>query len=102
MQLDAAVDATGADTSVIFVPAKAPNPDVGKKFVDFVLGQEAQALMAEAHYVSSLRAKMPSPKLDTGARPLSEIKTIASSPKDLVKFLDQQAELAQRYAELFK
>jgi hypothetical protein len=39
---------------------------------------------------------------DTGAKPLSEVTPIASSPEDLDKFLAQQESLAQEYSDLFK
>jgi iron(III) transport system substrate-binding protein len=89
-------------SSVIFVPTKAPDPTVGKQFVDFVLGEEAQSIMANKHYVSSLRKGLPPLSLDTGARPLSEMKAMASGPEDLDKYLANQEALAQEYTELFK
>jgi hypothetical protein len=40
--------------------------------------------------------------MDTGAKPLSDVTPIASSPEDLDKFLAQQEALAQEYTDLFK
>ena len=89
-------------SSVVFVPAKAPDPEVGKQFVDHILSEEVQSVMSEKHYVGSLRKGLPPSSLDTGAGPVSEMKVMASSPEDLQKYLEQQEELAQQYAELFK
>jgi ABC-type Fe3+ transport system substrate-binding protein len=89
-------------SSVIFVPSKAPDPEVGKQFVDHILSEAVQTMMANVHYVSSLRKGLPPLTLDTGARPLAEMTAIASSPEDLQKFLDEQESLAQQYADLFK
>jgi iron(III) transport system substrate-binding protein len=89
-------------SSVIFVPAKAPNPEIGKQFVDHILSEEVQSMMSEKHYVGSLRKGLPPSSLDTGAGPISEMKVIGSSPDDLQRYAEQQEELAQLYAELFK
>lgn len=89
-------------TSVIFVPSAAPNAEVGKQFVDFALSEEVQNLMSNKYFVVSLRKGLPPPELDTGARPLSEVTPIASSPADLDKFAADQEALAARYSSLFK
>ena len=88
--------------TVIFIPAQAPSPDIGKQFLDFALGEEAQLMMEKKHFTNSLRKGMPEQATDTGAKPLSEVTPIASSPEDLDKFLAQQEALAQEYTDLFK
>jgi iron(III) transport system substrate-binding protein len=88
--------------TVIFIPAKAPNPEVGKKFLDFVLSQEAQEMLDTKHFSSSLRKGMPWKDTGTGAMPLSEVKPIASSPADLEAELAMAEELSQEYTNLFK
>jgi iron(III) transport system substrate-binding protein len=88
--------------TVIFIPAQAPSPDIGKQFLDFALGEEAQLMMEKKHFTNSLRKGLALQASDTGAKPLSEVTPIASSPEDLDKFLAQQETLAQEYAELFK
>ena len=39
--------------TVIFIPAQAPSPDIGKQFVDFALGEEAQLMMEKKHFTNS-------------------------------------------------
>jgi hypothetical protein len=58
--------------------------------------------MSNKYFVVSLRKGLPPPELDTGARPLSEVTPIASSPADLDKFAADQEALAARYSSLFK
>jgi len=88
--------------TVVFVPAKAPNPEVGKQFVDHILGAEAQLMLETVHFSSSLRNGMTRPPSDTGGKPLSEVKPIHSSPEDLDKFAAEAETLAAEYTELFK
>jgi hypothetical protein len=45
---------------------------------------------------------MPWTETGTGAKPLSQVKALGSSPADLDKYLAQQEELVQEYTELFK
>lgn len=86
----------------IFVPAAAPNPDDGKKFVDYALSREAQMFLGKKYFTGSFRKDMPPTAGDTGARPLSEVRAIRSSPADMQEFFDKQVELSQEYASLFK
>ncbi|HET6467062.1 MAG TPA: extracellular solute-binding protein [Geminicoccaceae bacterium] len=88
--------------SVICVPAKAPSPEIGKQFVDFVLGEEAQVMLQNKYFSPSLRKGIPPIELDTGARALGDITPIASSPQDMEKFLGEQETLIQEYMDLFK
>lgn len=88
--------------TVIFIPAKAPNPEVGKKFLDFVLSQEAQQMLDSKYFATSLRKGMPWKDTGTGAKPLSEVKPLASSSEDLEKELAMAEQLMQEYTDLFK
>lgn len=88
--------------TVICIPAQAPDPETGKQFLDFILSEDIQVMLQDDYFSPSLRKGMPPIKLDTGARPLSEIKPLASSQQDLVRFMGERAELMQEYVELFK
>jgi iron(III) transport system substrate-binding protein len=98
------IPAAGAPmlTTVIFIPANAPDPEAGKKFLDFVLGEKAQALLDAKYFAPSLRKGMPWKDTGTGAMPLGEVKPLASSPADLEKELAMTEELTLEYTELFK
>lgn len=87
---------------VIFVPAKAPNPEVGKQFVDHMLGEEVQSMMGNKHFVGSLRKGLPPSELDTGAKQASEVTALLSSPEDLLRFQAERESLSQQYVELYK
>ncbi len=89
-------------STVICIPAAAPNPEAGKKFVDFILSEDIQVMLQNDYFSPSLRKGMPPITLDTGARPLSEIKPMASTQEDLVRFMDERADLMQEYLDLFK
>jgi iron(III) transport system substrate-binding protein len=89
-------------SNVVCIPAEAPNPEAGKKLVDFILSEEIQVMLQNDFFSPSLRKGMPPITLDTGARPLSEIKPMASSQGDLVRFQDERSELMQEYLDLFK
>ncbi|HLT03113.1 MAG TPA: extracellular solute-binding protein [Geminicoccaceae bacterium] len=88
--------------TVICVPAQAPDPETGKQFLDFVLSEEVQVMLQDEYFSPSLRKGMPPLKLDTGARPLSEIKPMASSQQDLERFMAERTTLMQEYVDLFK
>ena len=89
-------------STVICIPAQGPDTETGKQFVDFILSEEIQVMLQDDYFSPSLREGIPPFKLDTGARPLSEVKAMASSQADLVKFMDQRPELMQEYLDLFK
>ena len=88
--------------TVVFVPAKAPNPDVGKQFLDHILSEESQLMLENKHFSSSLRNGMTRAPSDTGGKPLAEVTPIHSSPEDLDKFAAEAETLAAEYTELFK
>lgn len=89
-------------TNVICIPAQAPDPETGKQFVDFILSEDIQVMLQDDYFSPSLRKGIPPIKLDTGARPLSEVKPMASSQADLERFMAERAELMQEYMDLFK
>ena len=89
-------------SNVICIPAEAPNPEAGKKLVDFILSEKIQVMLQNDFFSPSLRKGVPPITLDTGARPLSEIKPLASSQEDLARFQDERPELMQEYLDLFK
>jgi iron(III) transport system substrate-binding protein len=89
-------------STVVCIPAQAPDPEAGKQFVDFILSEEVQVMLQDDYFSPSLRIGIPPIKLDTGARPISEIKPMASSQADLVRFQGERAELMQEYMDLFK
>lgn len=88
--------------NAIFIPAAAPNPEEGKKFLDFALSKEAQTFLSEKYFTGSFRKDVSGAAGDTGARPLSEVTPLASSPEDMAEFFDQQEALSEEYATLFK
>jgi iron(III) transport system substrate-binding protein len=88
-------------TTVICIPAQAPDPETGKQFVDFILSEDVQVMLQDDFFSPSLRKGIPPIKLDTGARPLEEIKPLASSQADLDRFMGERAALMQEYMDLF-
>jgi iron(III) transport system substrate-binding protein len=98
------VPETGAPiiTNVICIPAQAPDPETGKQFLDFILSEDIQIMLQNEYFSPSMRIGIPPIELDTGARPLAEVKPMASSQADLARFQDQRAELMQEYMDLFK
>jgi iron(III) transport system substrate-binding protein len=89
-------------STVVCIPAQGPDTETGKQFVDFILSEEVQVMLQDEYFSPSLREGMPPFKLDTGARPLSEVKPMASSQADLERFMGERAELMQEYMNLFK
>jgi iron(III) transport system substrate-binding protein len=89
-------------TNVVCIPAQAPDPETGKQFLDFILSEDIQVLLQNEHFSPSMRIGIPPIELDTGARPLTEVKPMASSQADLARFQDERAELTQAYLDLFK
>jgi len=89
-------------STIICIPAEGPDPETAKKFVDFILSEEIQVQLQDEYYSPSLRIGIPPIKLDTGARPLSEIKPMASSRQDMEMFMGERGQLMQEYLDLFK
>ena len=88
--------------SVVFVPAAAPNPEVGKQFMDHVLSEEVQSVSVNKYFNGSLRKGMKLPETDIGVKPTSEIEVLLSSTEDLVKFDAEREQLTEQYVQLFK
>ena len=88
--------------NAIFIPAAAPNPEGGKKFLDYALSKEAQTFLGEKYFTGSFRKDVGGGAADTGARPLSEVTPMASSREDMAEFFEQQEALSEEYATLFK
>src|SRR5918996_359890 len=89
-------------TTVICIPAEGPDTETGKQFLDFILSEDVQVMLQDEYFSPSLRKGIPPFKLDTGARPLEEVKPMASSQGDLERFMGERAELMQEYMDLFK
>ncbi len=88
--------------NTIFIPAAAPNPEGGKKFLDYALSKEAQTFLGEKYFTGSFRNDVGGGAADTGAKPLSEVTPMASSREDMAEFFEKQEELAEEYATFFK
>jgi iron(III) transport system substrate-binding protein len=88
--------------ALIGIPAKAPNPEVGKKFLDFCLGREAQILWQEKFSTSSLRDDVPALLGASGSRPISQVKHLASSAADVNRYFEEQGALIDEWTTLFK
>jgi iron(III) transport system substrate-binding protein len=89
-------------TTVICIPAEGPDTETGKQFLDFIMSEDIQVMLQDEYFSPSMRIGIPPFKLDTGARPLSEVKTMASSQADLERFMGERAQLMQEYMDLFK
>ncbi len=89
-------------TNVICIPAQGPDQETGKQFVDFILSEDVQVMLQNEYFSPSMRIGIPPIELDTGARPLEEVKPMASSQADLEQFMAERGELMQEYMDLFK
>jgi iron(III) transport system substrate-binding protein len=87
---------------VIGVPKAAPNPEAGKKFVDFALSQEAQTFWQSNYHTPSLRTDVEPLSRERGRGPLSELKRIYSTRADMRAFFGQQQALMDEWNTLFK
>jgi iron(III) transport system substrate-binding protein len=84
------------------IPKGAPNPEAGKKFIDFSLSKEAQTLWQRGFNIPSMRKDIEPLSRKLGRRPLSEIKRINSSAADIRTFFGQQKTLMASWSERFK
>ena len=100
MQPDAGIPAS---LEIIAIPAKAPNPEVGKKFVDFALSKEAQeSWQTEArHAVAARRRRRPSRPV-RGRKQMKDLKLLKSSIADLEDSYRNQRKLVEQWINLFK
>jgi len=87
---------------VIGIPKGAPDPDAGKKFIDFALSKPAQTFWQSKYSSESLREDVEPLTRENGRRPLSEIKRMNSSPADMRAFFKDQKTLLDEWNSLFK
>jgi iron(III) transport system substrate-binding protein len=91
-----------ASYEVIGLPAGGPNPDLGKKFLDFALSREAQEVWEAKYGTVSLRDGITPAKAERGRRLIKDTKLMASSVADMDKFFPQQRDLLDEWINLFK
>lgn len=82
------------------IPAKAPNPEGAKRFMDFALGRDAQLAWQKQFFTGSMRDDLP-PLADGSVR-VSQVKRLASGASDMQEFFDKNAEISDEWTELFK
>jgi ABC-type Fe3+ transport system substrate-binding protein len=87
---------------VIGLPAGRPNPELGRKFLDFALSREAQELWETKHGTVSLRDDIAPAKAERGRRLIRDTKLMASTVADMDKFFPQQRDLLDEWINLFK
>lgn len=87
---------------VIGLPKDAPNPELGKKFIDFALSKASQNFWQDKFNTPSLRSDLEPLTSIHGRRPLSEVTRIASTPADMRTFHEMQGELLEEWNTLFK
>jgi len=87
---------------VIGIPAGAPNPELGKQFVDFALSTVAQSRWEATQGTQSLRDDLTGAKSERGRRAMKDLKLMASSVQDIETFFPQQRELLDEWITLFK
>lgn len=87
---------------VIAVPKDAPNPEGGKRFIDYALSRDAQTFWQREYHTPSLRTDVEPLSRKNGRRPLTEVKRIHSTPSDMREFHGQQTELRDEWNRLFK
>jgi iron(III) transport system substrate-binding protein len=61
------------------IPKRGADPEAARRYVDFALGREAQALWQEKFGTPVLRDDVPPYPREFGLRPLSEVKIIFST-----------------------
>ena len=87
---------------VIGMPAAAPDPELGRKFVDFALSLEAQQRWQDRHGTLSLRSDVTPHKAARGRRRLKDIKLLKSTVADLESSFNTQRALLDEWINLFK
>jgi iron(III) transport system substrate-binding protein len=91
-----------ASLEIIAIPAAAPQPDVGKKFVDFALSKEAQDNWQQKHGTLSLRDDVAPVKMPPGRKAMKDIKLLRSSIADMEDSYHNQRKLVEEWTNLFK
>jgi len=82
------------------IPAKAPNPEGAKRFLDFALGKEAQTTWQKEFFTGSMRDDMPA-SADGSVR-VDQVRPLASGPKDMQEYFDKNTEISDEWSALFK
>lgn len=91
-----------ASLEIVAIPAKAPNPEVGKKFLDFALSKEAQERWQKSHGTLSLRDDVTPNEATRGRKQMKNIKLLKSSADDLENSYRNQRKLVEQWTNLFK
>jgi iron(III) transport system substrate-binding protein len=91
-----------ASLEIIAIPAAAPHPDIGKKFVDFALSKEAQDNWQQKHGTLSLRDDVAPVKMPPGRKAMKDIKLLRSSIADMEDSYHNQRKLVEEWTNLFK
>jgi iron(III) transport system substrate-binding protein len=91
-----------ASFEVIGVFAQGPQQELGKKFLDFALSKEAQQRWQDRHGTLSLRDDVTPITAERGRHPVSALKFLASTGKDLEASFTNQRELLDEWINLFK
>jgi iron(III) transport system substrate-binding protein len=99
VQPDAGVPCT---YEVAMVGSASQNPAGAKKFYDFLISKDVQTMLQETQYMLSSRDDVPPPKAERGRRPLSEVKLLASTEKEITELFAQQQMLQDEWTDLFK
>lgn len=87
---------------VAMVGSGSKNPEGAKKLYDFLISKEAQTMLQEKHYMLSSRDDVPPPKAERGRRPLSEVKLLGSTEKEITALFARQQQLQDEWTDLFK
>jgi iron(III) transport system substrate-binding protein len=91
-----------ASLEIIAIPTAAPQPDVGKRFVDFALSKEAQDNWQQKHGTLSLRDDVAPVKMPPGRKAMKDIKLLRSSIADMEDSYHNQRKLVEEWTNLFK
>jgi iron(III) transport system substrate-binding protein len=84
---------TGAEIGAASIIKGGPNPEGAKKFVDFLLGKEAQAIKTQLGHTYPVRADVDPPQ---GLPPLSSIKLVNYDRKFAI---ENRARLTKKWEE---
>lgn len=84
---------TGAEIGGASIIKGGPNPEGGKKFVDFLLGQKAQSIKTEVGYTYPVRGDVDPPK---NVPPLASIKLVKYDRRFAI---DNRARLTAKWDE---
>jgi iron(III) transport system substrate-binding protein len=91
-----------ASLEIIAIPAAAPNPELGKNFLDFALSKPAQDNWQQKHGTLSLRDDVAPVKPVRGRKAMKNIKLLKSGIADLEDSYHNQRKLVEQWVTLFK